>query len=227
MDTGIFPSEWKLAKVTPIFKKSAESELNNYRPISVLPIVSKIFEKIVYQQLYDYLNENNLLSNYQSGFRSLCSTQTALLEATNNWPINRDNGLLNGVIFIDLKKAFDTIDHEIILRKLVNYEVDENSLRWFSLYLSNRGQKCNVNGALSNASEISCGVPQGSIIGPLLFLTYINDLPNCLTTACAKMFPDDTNISIPGRTLADLEPMINSDLANLNYWLKANRLSLN
>ena len=227
IDNGIFPSEWKVAKVTPIFKKGAKSDLNNYRPISLLPIVSKSFKKIVYQQLYDYLNENKLLSNYQSGFRSLYSTQTALLETTNNWSINIDNGLLNGVIFIDLKKAFDTIDHEIILRKLVNYGVDENSLRWFASYLSNRGQKCNVNGALPYANEISCGVPQGSIIGSILCLIYINDLPNCLATACAKMFADDTNISIPGRTLADLKPMINSELANLNCWLKANRLSLN
>ena len=189
--------------------------------------LSQNFRKIIYQQLYDYLNENKLLSNYQSGFRSLYSTQTALLETANNWSINIDNGLLNGVIFSDLKKAFDTIDHEIILRKLVNYGVDENSLRWFASFLSNRGQKCNVNSDLSNANEISCGVPQGSIIGPLLFLIYINDLPNCLTTACAKMFAGDTNISIPGRTLADLEPMINPELANLNCWLKANRLSLN
>ena len=132
------------------------------------PLSPKSFKKIVYQQLYDYLNENKLLSNYQSGFRSLYSTQTALLETTNNWSINIDNGLLNGVIFIDLKKAFDTIDHEIILRKLVNYGVDENSLRWFASYLSNRGQKCNVNGALPYANEISCGVPQGSIIGSIL-----------------------------------------------------------
>ena len=136
IDNGIFPSEWKVVRVTPIFKKGAESDLNNYRPISVLPIVSKIFEKIIYQQLYDYLNENKLMINYQFGFRSLYSTQTALLETTNNWSINTDNGLLNGVIFIDLKKAFDTIDHEIILRKLVNYGVDENSRRLFASYFN-------------------------------------------------------------------------------------------
>ena len=150
IEQGIFPNEWKIAKVTPIFKKDAKSDLNNYRPISVLPLVSNIFEKIIYQQLYDYLNENKLLSNYQSGFRSLHSTLTALLEATNNWSINKDNGLLNGVIFIDLKKAFDTIDHEIVLQKLANYGVDQSSLRFFASYLSNRCQKCNVNGALSS-----------------------------------------------------------------------------
>ena len=113
INTEIFPNERKIAKVTPLFKKGSKRELGNYRPISVLPLVSKIFEKIIYRQLYDYLQDNSLLNTYQSGFRSMHSTVTALLET-----INIDNGLLNGVLFIDLKKTFDTIDHGIILRKL-------------------------------------------------------------------------------------------------------------
>ena len=138
INAEIFPNEWKIAKVTPLFKKGSKRELGNYRPISVLPLVSKIFEKIIYRQLYDYLQDNSLLNTYQSGFRSMHSTLTALLETTNNWSINIDNGLLNGVLFIDLKKAFDTIDHEIILRKLANYGVDQSALRFFASYLSNR-----------------------------------------------------------------------------------------
>ena len=110
--TGIYPTEWKMARVTPVFKKGEKSDLNNYRPISVIPVVSKVFEKIVYDQLYQYLNDNQLLSSCQSGFRSLHSTLTAFLEATNSWSVNIDNGFLNGVVFIDLKKAFGTIDHE-------------------------------------------------------------------------------------------------------------------
>lgn len=225
--TGLYPNEWKLARVTPVFKKGIKSDVNNYRPISILPIVSKVFEKIIHDQFYNYLNENKLLTNCQSGFRSLHSTLTALLEATNNWSVNIDKGLLNGVIFIDLRKAFDTIDHEILIRKLRSYGVDGDALRWFNSYLSNRSQKCSVNGRLSNASKISCGVPQGSIIGPLLFLVYINDLPNCLCNASAKLFADDTNISVSARSLGELEPEINSELRNLNCWLKTNKLSLN
>ena len=209
------------------FQKGKKDDPNNYRPISVIPVVAKIFEKRVHEQLYNYLNDNDLLANCQSGFRSLHSTLTALLEATENWSLNIDNGLINGVIFIDLKKASDTIDHNIIIRKLSNYGVDQKALRWFQSYLSDRSQKCSVNGHLSTASPITCGVPQGSIIGPLLFLVYINDLPNCLEKASPRMYADDTSISLAAANLSDLENKINRELINLNRWLKANKLNLN
>ena len=153
-----------------------------------------MLEKLVYDQLYHYLNDNKLLSSCQSGFRSLHSTITALPGATNSWSVNIDNGFLNGVVFIDLKKAFDTIDHEIILRKMSYFGADQETITWFQSYLSNRTQRCNVNGRLSTPCTITCGVPRGSILGPLLFLMYINDLPNCLREASPRMFADDTNI---------------------------------
>jgi len=167
------------------------------------------------------------LNACQSGFRSLHSTLTALLEATNSWSVNIDNGLVNGVIFIDLKKAFDTTDHDILLRKLVNYGVDPNSLRWFKSYLSGRTQRCQVNGQLSNSKPVTCGVPQGSNLGPLLFLVYINDLPNCLNCGTPRMFADDTSISYASDSLEELQNVLNSELKCLHSWLITNRLRLN
>ena len=225
--TGIFPNEWKKARVSPVHKNGAKHEPSNYRPMSVIPTVSKIFEKIVFDQLNKYFNDNNLLTSCQSGFRSLHSTMTALLEATNIWSVNIDNGLVNGVVFIDLKKAFDTIDDQIILQKLRNYGIDHCSLKWFKLYLTGRTQKCKVNDRLSKSTSINCGIPQGSNLGPLLFLIYINDLPNCLHHATPRMFADDTSLSYAADSPSELESVINSELESLKTWLITNKLSLN
>ena len=172
--TGTFPEEWKEARVSSLYKNGAKNGPSNYRPISVIPNVSKIYGKKIYDQLYDYLNTYNLLTHCQSGFRSFHSTLTALLEATNDCSVNIDNGMLNGVVFIDLKKAFDTIDHEILLLKLSNYRDDSTSLKLFESYLTNRRQKCKIIGKLSNSSLLTCSIPQGSSLGPLLFLIYID-----------------------------------------------------
>ena len=226
--TGAFPREWKVSRVTPVFKKGEKkNDVDNYRPISVVSTISKIFERIVFDQFSSYLNDNDILTTCQSGFRTLHSTLTSLIEATNYWSVNIDKGLFNGVIFIDLKKAFDTIDHEILLNKLLNYGVDQQSIKWFESYLSNRFQRVSVNGSLSDPSAVDFGVPQGSNLGPLLFLVFINDLPNCLSMGSARMFADDTNISVIGQSITDLEPVLNAELQNIREWLLSNRLSLN
>ena len=225
--TGIFPEDWKIAKVTPIYKDDKKCIPDNYRPISVLPAVTKLIERIVFNQFYDYLTKHNLLADTQSGFRPLHSTTTALLDATNEWFLNIDKGLLNGVIFLDLKKAFDTMDHEILLAKLRFYGVSEISLKWFNSYLTNREQKTVVNGVLSNSCKIKCGIPQGSILGPLLFILYINDLQACDLNSRVRMYADDTSLTVANANARELEQQMNNDLEEIHTWLKANKLSLN
>ena len=193
--TSIFPSQWKFAKVTPIHKSKEKDLLNNYRPISVISAVAKVFERVVYNQLYKYLDENNLLHLNQSGFRPKHSTAFALFDATIEWLKNLDKGRVTSAFFLDLAKAFDTVDHTILLSKLSIYGVDERSVLWFKSYLSDRQQICLVNQHQSSPRQIICGVPQGSILGPLLFLIYINDLPNCLSYSTPRMYADDTNLS--------------------------------
>ena len=162
IDTGLFPSQWKMAKVFPLYKKNDRTEAQNYRPIPVLPAISKICERVVYDQLYHYLNSNSLLSKNQSGFRSLHSTVTALLHLTNDWYLNIDKG--------DLAKGFDTVSHEILLKKLKLFGLEGVTLDWFSSYLSNRQQQCVVEGCEPEPRFINCGVPQGSILGPLFVI---------------------------------------------------------
>ena len=156
--------------------------------------MAKAFEKIVCNQLNDFLNQNTIISTYQSGFRSRHSTETTLLDTTNQLLVNMDKGLISGILFLDLKKAFDTADHEILLSKLERYGIRGRTLQWFISYILERKQMCKINNSISNVKKIRCGVPQGSNLGPLLFLIYINDLPNCLETIRASMFVDDTNI---------------------------------
>ena len=225
--TGIFPDEWKLSKVFPLFKQGNRSDLDNYRPISVIPIVAKVFERIVYDQLYEYLIENNLLSSRQSGFRSLHSTVTALLEATDSWAYDIDAGNVNAVVFLDLKKAFDTVDHSILLSKMEKYGLSGSTLSWFQSYLNQRKQRCFVNGSLSSCCSLSCGIPQGTMLGPLLFILYINDLPNCLISSSSRMYADDTHITFASNNIKTIEENLNEDLSKVNEWLVSNKLTLN
>ena len=168
-----FPDEWKNARITPLFKKSgSRSDSSNYRPISIIPVVAKVFERIIYDQLYHYLNENNLINRQQSGFRSLHSTVTTLIEATDNWSLNIDRGFINAVVFLDLKKAFDTVDHSILLSKSQAYGIQGSTNQWFCSYLKNRTQTCLVKGNKSSKMFLRCGVPQGTILGPF-FISII------------------------------------------------------
>jgi retron-type reverse transcriptase len=179
-------------------------------------LVSKPFEKVLYEQLHEYLVTRELLSPRQFGFRKFHSTASALLDSTNEWFINMDRGLFNIAVFLDLQKAFDTINHDILLTKLDLYGLQKPSLNLLGSYLANRTQMCSVNGALSDTKLVRCGIPQGSILGPLLFLIYINDLPNSLEYSSTRMFADDTTLTVSGKSIQGyVEVAINHDLTNV------------
>ena len=225
--TGVFPDSWKVARVAPIFKSGQTDDQSNYRPISVLPVLSRIFEKLIFNQLYKYLDTNKHLFPKQSGFRHLYSVVTSLLSCTNDWYKNMDTGKYTALVFIDLKKAFDTVDHDILLKKMQKYGVSGIGLTWFKSYLQDRRQLCKVNGVSSRIEEIHCGVPQGSCLGPLLFIVYTNDLPFCLEGCQVTMYADDTSISFAAKSVNDLNMTLNRELDSLRKWLQGNKLSLN
>ena len=222
-----FPASWKIARVTPIFKDGDKSAKENYRPISVLPVISRLFEKVIYNQLYRYLNSNGFLSTNQSGFRALHSTLTTLLKNTDDWYSGMDLGKYVGTVFVNLKKAFDTVDHNVLLQKLNHYGVQELDLQWFESYLSNRKQFTRIDGVDSSIQNINTGVPQGSCLGPLLFLVYINDLPYSVKNAKVSIYADDTSLALQSENISQLTAALNDDLRNLHLWLKGNKLSLN
>ena len=166
-----FPNGWKIARVIPFFKNGQRNLPGNYRPISILPALSKVMERILYTQLNEYLSVNNLLSEHQFGFRKYHSTASALLDCTNDWYINMGRKLFNLTVFIDL--AFDTVNHEILLEKLLLLGITGSAFQLLKSYLSDRSQKCEVNGLISKESKITCGIPQGSILGAaFIFIIY-------------------------------------------------------
>ena len=192
--TGIFPDRLKIAKVLPLFKGGSSEELGNYRPISLLSIFDKIFEKVMHTKLYTFLEINSILYIKQFGFRKENSTALALIDIVEKIKNTIDKGKYGCGIFIDLKKAFDTVNHQILLSKMEHYGIRGTLLKWFESYLTDRKQFVYHNGESSSLKSISCGVPQGSVLGPLLFLIYVNDIPNMSSKLIFYLFADDTNI---------------------------------
>ena len=196
----VFPDDLKVGKTAAVHKSGDKNQLNNYRPISVLPTVARGFEKILYGQLYEYFMTSKLLGNQQVGFRSLHSTALAFSKSTSKWCLSMDKGNMNSVIFLDIKKAFDTVDHEILLNKLNCYGVSDDELLFFASYLQSRTQCCSINGYQSTPKKVTCGVPQGSILEPLLFTIYMTDLPAYVQNANITMQADDTSLDKAIRT---------------------------
>ena len=228
LETGFVPSELKLAKIVPVYKDGNCHEFTNYRPISLLSSLSKLIEKIVYRQLNRFLNINEILYKHQYGFRAGHSTSHPVLHLTNKIynALNQKPSAKTLTIFIDLKKAFDTVDHSILLQKLSHYGIRDTANLWFKNYLDDREQFVCINGINSERAKVKCGVPQGSILGPILFLIFINDLPNA-TDFLTLLFADDTTFQVSGQDLDQLFEHANSELQKSTIWFKANKLTLN
>jgi hypothetical protein len=227
IETGQVPESLKKAKVIVIYKSKNKEDFSNYRPISLLPSISKIMEKVIHKRLMHFLEIKHILYTNQFGFRKHRSTIDAVTKLLTDLASDMDNKTNTSSVFLDLSKAFDTIDHNILLSKLEFYGVRGIALDWFRSYLQDRTQYVEYIGATSRLQNIECGVPQGSVLGPLLFIIYTNDLPDVLKFSKTILFADDTTIYKSSDNLSNLYTNVNTDVCTLSEWFKANRLSLN
>ena len=227
MENGIFPEKMKIAKVVPVFKNGSPEIMSNYRPISVLSVFSKIFEKCISARLVEFLEKCNIIKKNQYGFRAGHSTSSAVTDFIHKVVNAIDNGEILLGLFLDLSKAFDTLDHKILLAKLRKYGIRGVTLQLFKSYLSNRKQFVCIDDNVSEYKNIRCGVPQGSILGPILFLLYINDLPNVSKVLKCILFADDTSIFLSHNDIVPLQKIFNNELQHVTKWMCTNKLSIN
>ena len=222
------PRDWKLSRVTPVYKGKGDiDDESNYRPISVICHLAKLMEKEVQKQVTDYLVEHNLISEDQSAFLKHHNTQTALHRVTDDWLWNMNDGLVTGICALDIKKCFDTINHDILCKKLEYYGFDENVVKWFKSYLSSRGHKVCCNNECSDVKYVDIGVPQGSVLGPTLFLIYINDISNYLEMATCNLYADDVLLYVSGQNVNEVNEKLQRSVNNIKVWYDKNLLVVN
>ena len=226
-EQGIFPQALKLARVVPIHKEGSRTDVTNYRPISLLSTLSKVYEKLMHNRVYEFLEKNGTLFESQYGFRPGRSCEHALLEANNHLLETLSKKQIALLLLIDFSKAFDIVEHSILLHKLNHYGIRGMAYEWFKSYLSNREQFVAVNDAQSSTKVMNYGVPQGSILGPLLFIIYINDLPNISKIARFILYADDANIIVTGNSIHEVMQNVNTLSNDLVKWVGYNGLALN
>ena len=230
IQSGCFPTKWKMARVTPLFKDDNQDCRDNFRPISVLSILSKVCEKHVAAFLMDYLVKTSLWYELQSAFRSGHSTESALIRLTDQILFNLDEDKLSGMAFVDFRKAFDVVNHQLLLTKLRLYRVGDPPLSWFESHLSGRQQFVSIDGQRSDSLLIKHGVPQGSVLGPVLFLLFLNDIPLHLANSTVDIYADDTTITASAHfsDLCSMTQCLNSgDLDAVQRWASSNKMFIN
>ena len=224
---GVFPDNMNVAKVVPLFKAGDRSVFSNYRPISLLSQFSKILEKLFNERLDKFIDKFQLLNNCQYGFRSQMSTSHALMDLVEEITSSIDAKKISIGVFIDLKKAFDTVNHTLLIDKLEYYGIRGIAQEWLKSYLKDRKQFVQIDECASTLLNVTCGVPQGSILGPKLFILYINDICNASTSLEFILFADDTNVFYSGVDIQTICECISRELDKLHVWLSVNKLSLN
>ena len=197
-----------------------------YRPISVLPLLSKVLERHIFDSVYKYLTCNDVISQRQSGFRKHHSCQTLLIRITDYLLDNMDKGRILGLTMVDLRKAFNLVNHKTLLQKLTLYGLDDNALAWFTSYLSNREFYVSIDNHMSDKATIASGVPQGSILDPLLFVIYMNDLPLRISNSNVELFADDATLYASASTVNEVEQQLGDETIPLVQWINDNSMVL-